>query len=216
VFEAAEMLTTRHSLLERLGAPGDEAAWNRFVELYAPLMLQWAQRQGLQPTDADDLVQDVMTLLVQKFVRFKYDSAGKFRAWLRTVFLNKHRERCRKRVARTVVEPDMLDEIPAPIEEADDAEDRRLLVQRGLALIRQDFSPSVWGAFWQYAVCGRSPTDVAAELGLSPGTVYASKSRVLSRLKLEIGFLPDSYDRTKSRGLARRDSKPVVATRFWK
>jgi RNA polymerase sigma-70 factor (ECF subfamily) len=185
------MLTTRLSLLERLRAPGDGAAWNRFVELYTPLMLQWAQRQGLQPTDADDLVQDVMTLLVQKFVGFEYNSALKFRAWLRTVFLNKHRERCRKRVARTLGEPAVFDEIPTPIEEADDAEDRQLLVHRGLELIRPEFSLSVWDAFWQYAVCGRSPTDVAAELGLSPGTIYASKSRVLSRLKLEIGFLPD-------------------------
>lgn len=185
------MLTTRVSLLERLRTPGDEAAWVRFVELYTPLMLRWAERDGLEANDAADLVQDVMAHLVRKFADFEYDSDGSFRAWLRTMFRNKHRERQRRRVPHTLPMPDVLDRVAAPAVGDDDAEDRRLLVRRGLELIRGEFGESVWTAFWEYAVCGRSAVDVAMQLGLSTGTVYASKSRVLNRLRLEIGFVPD-------------------------
>ena len=183
------MLTTRVSLLERLRTTGDEAAWVRFVDLYTPLMLEWARRLGVQPNDASDLVQDVMALLVQKFADFRYDDAGSFRAWLRAVFTNKHRERARKRTVPTLAVPETVDDIPSPVADEDD-EDRRVLVRRGLELIRPEFAESVWVVFWEYAVRGRPPHDVAAESGVSVGTVYATKSRVLTRLRLEIGFQP--------------------------
>lgn len=42
---------------------------------------------------ASDLVQDVFLVLVQKLPEFQYDSKGSFRAWLKTVTLNKWRQR---------------------------------------------------------------------------------------------------------------------------
>src|SRR5947209_3327444 len=41
------------------------------------------------------------------------------------------------------------------------------LYRRGLALIRGEVAPGTWNAFWQTAVEGRRPADVAADLGLS-------------------------------------------------
>jgi RNA polymerase sigma-70 factor (ECF subfamily) len=184
------VLTTRLTLLERLRDPADEAAWERFVELYVPLMLSWAERLGLQSADASDLTQDVVVNLLRKFADFQYNPAGSFRAWLRTVFLNKHRERCRRKFPLTTGDTDVWNGLREEPSEEENAEDRRLLVQRGLELIRPEFSPSVWSAFWEYAVQGRPPAQVAAELGLSIGTIYVSKSRVLARLKLEIEGLP--------------------------
>ena len=43
------MNTTPVSLLERLRTSADQAAWRRFAELYASLLLAWARRLGLQP-----------------------------------------------------------------------------------------------------------------------------------------------------------------------
>ena len=40
-------------------------------------------------------------------------------------------------------------------------------------------------------VDGRETNDVAADLGMRPGTVRVAKSRVLKRLRLEVG---DSLD----------------------
>jgi RNA polymerase sigma-70 factor, ECF subfamily len=61
------------------------------------------------------------------------------------------------------------------------------LLRRGLDLIRDEFEARTWQAFWLTAVEGRAPKDVAAELGMSGGAVRVAKSRVLHRLRAELG-----------------------------
>src|SRR5262245_42516887 len=99
-------MDTPPSLLERLRRPADTEACSRFVELYAPLLLHWARGTGLQQADAADLVQDVFTLLIQKLPEFNYDRHGSFRGWLRTVTLNKWRERRRRATLPTAAADD--------------------------------------------------------------------------------------------------------------
>src|SRR5262245_3957916 len=94
------MTITPISLLDRLRQPADQAAWARFVDLYSPLVFSWARQTGLQPADAADLVQEVFTLLLVKMPEFVHKQDGSFRAWLKTVTLNKWRERCRRAAAR--------------------------------------------------------------------------------------------------------------------
>ena len=54
-------------------------------------------------------------------------------------------------------------------------------------MIRNEFEPRTWQAFWLTAVEGRAPKDVADELGMSGGAVRVAKSRVLHRLRAELG-----------------------------
>jgi RNA polymerase sigma-70 factor (ECF subfamily) len=68
----------------------------------------------------------------------------------------------------------------------------RTLFRRGLELIRRDFEDRTWQAFWRTAVDGRATADVAAELGMSPGGVRVAKSRVLQRLRSELGDIAGS------------------------
>ncbi|MFT5301053.1 MAG: RNA polymerase sigma-70 factor (ECF subfamily) [Mariniblastus sp.] len=91
------MDSTSESLLLRLKSSDDHQAWSRFVRLYTPLLFYWARKMGLQSQDASDLVQDVFTLVFQKLPEFQYDKTKSFRAWLRTVTINKLREWCRKK-----------------------------------------------------------------------------------------------------------------------
>jgi RNA polymerase sigma-70 factor, ECF subfamily len=81
------MNTTPISLLERMRQPDQPAAWSRFVELYTPVLLTWAQRLGVKPRDAADLVQEVFTVLVCKLPEFHYNHQQSFRRWLHTVTL---------------------------------------------------------------------------------------------------------------------------------
>jgi RNA polymerase sigma-70 factor, ECF subfamily len=74
------MESTSSSLLLRLRQPGEQASWQRFVDLYTPLLYFWACRMGLSSADAADLVQDVFVTLVQKLPQFEYDSGKSFRA----------------------------------------------------------------------------------------------------------------------------------------
>ncbi len=53
-FDAIAMHTTPPALLERLRQPGDQAAWQRFAQLYTPLLNYWAQR-FLSASDNNDM-----------------------------------------------------------------------------------------------------------------------------------------------------------------
>src|SRR5438874_8264813 len=129
------MQSTPVSLLERLHRPGEQAAWIRFVQLHTPLLYHWARRTGLQESDASDLVQDVLTTMVQKLPEFSYDREKSFRGWLRTILVNRWRDLRRRRAARPMTGQDELlartaDESgPELLEEA---EYRTRLVNRAL------------------------------------------------------------------------------------
>jgi RNA polymerase sigma-70 factor (ECF subfamily) len=182
------MTRTPASLLEQLRSPDQPEAWARFVSLYAPLIYSWGRRVGLQEGDAEDLVQEVLLTLVQALPTFQYDRRQSFRRWLRTITLNKWRDR-QKRRAEQLVPPGAgpLDAVPDPDQEAFwEQEYRQYLVRRALAVMQADFQPTTWKACWEHVVSGRAAADVGAELGLSVGAVYAAKFRVLDRLRQEL------------------------------
>jgi RNA polymerase sigma-70 factor (ECF subfamily) len=188
------MYTTSVTLLEQLHRPGEKQAWDRFVELYTPLLYYWASRMGLQPSDASDLVQDVFLVLIEKLPGFVYRPDQSFRSWLRQVTLNRWRDRCRRRQPvpvgsdlRTVADA----AAPDPNEAFWEAEYRVLLARRALELMQQEFQPATWKACWETAVSGRPAAEVAQELGVSVDAVYAAKSRVLRRLRQQLVGLLD-------------------------
>jgi RNA polymerase sigma-70 factor (ECF subfamily) len=183
------MELTPASLLEHVRDPADQAAWKRFVQIYTPLLYHWAHRIPLQEQDAADLVQDVFIVLVQKLPEFKYDCQKSFRAWLKTVLLNKWRERQRRRTALPLQGngSPLADVVDSPEPDGlSEAEYRLQLVQRTLQLLRNEFQPVTWKAFWETAIEGRSAPQVASEVGLTVNAVYIAKSRVLRRLRREL------------------------------
>lgn len=185
------MHSTSLSLLERLREPGAQDAWARFVRLYTPLLYYWARRAGLQEPDASDLVQDVFTLLVEKLPAFRHDGTGSFRSWLRTVTMNKWRERGRRAALPVTGDGGTLAHLaaPDPLEEYWETDYRRHLVAQALRLMQAEFQPTTWQACWEHVVGGKSAAEVAAALGLTAGAVRAAKFRVLSRLRQELGGL---------------------------
>jgi RNA polymerase sigma-70 factor (ECF subfamily) len=184
------MNTTSASLLARLREPAAHDAWGRFVQLYTPLLYTWSRRVGLAEADASDLVQDVFTILVQKLPEFRYDPVKGFRRWLRTVLLNRWRDHLRRQAPPMTGEA--LDEVEAQAEELfGEAEYRQHLLNRALQLMQSEFSPKTWQACWEHVVVGRPAADVAAQLGISVGSVYVAKSRVLCRLREELAGLID-------------------------
>jgi RNA polymerase sigma-70 factor (ECF subfamily) len=185
---------TSSSLLLRLRQPGEEASWQRFVDLYTPLLYYWACRMGLSGNDAADLVQDVFVTLVQKLPEFVYDPSKKFRAWLRTITENRWRDlQRRKAVGPHVGGPDGLEEAAVPDGAAAlwEGEYREHLLARAIQVMQSDFQPATWKACWALIVEGKSGADVAAELGMSLDAVYAARSRVLRRLRQELDGLLD-------------------------
>src|SRR5262245_7400617 len=188
---------TSRSLLERVRDDAT-AAWDRLVGLYAPLVFHWCRRWDLQEQDAADVFQEVFQSVAAHITGFRKSRAGAtFRGWLQTITRNKVHDHFRK-LGR---EPGgvggteafmRLTEVPAPpaAEEdrtAADQQAERSLFHRALQLIRGAFEERTWQAFWQTTVDGRSAKDVGADLGMSPGAVRVAKSRVLKRLREELG-----------------------------
>src|SRR5688572_2646482 len=121
------MNTTSPTLLERLRG-ADHAAWARFVHLSTPLLVRWGERAGVPASDVPDLIQEVLLVVLRGLPAFE---RGSFRAWLRTVFVNKWRDQCRKRQPALLA--DGADDLAAqsdPILEVDEAEYRAVLAAR--------------------------------------------------------------------------------------
>lgn len=188
------MNTTSISLLERLHRPEETEAWPRFVRLYTPLLFYWARRAGLKQDDAADLVQEVLTVLVQKLPAFNYEPSKSFRRWLHTITLNKWRERGRRKtLPRSGADDPGVSDVAALSEEEpfDEVEYRQQLVRRALQIMQAEFEPTTWKACWESVVSARPAAEVAAELGVSVDVVYGAKSRVLRRLRQELAGLLD-------------------------
>jgi len=186
------MDSTPISLLERLRRPDDAEAWRRFVALATPFLFDVVRRYGLQEADAADVVQDVFAVLARKLPTFQYEPAKSFRSWLRTVVLNRCRDR-RRRLAAAVVEPagqplpDVA--VPDPAEVFADDEYCRALAVRALKLIQAEFPETTWRACWEQVVNDRPAAEVARDLGITRNMAYLARSRVLARLRQELAGL---------------------------
>src|SRR5262249_42610948 len=189
------MLETSPSLLERLRSGTDADAWRRLVDVYTPLLHCWLRRCSVQPTDADDIVQEVLGTLVRELPAFRYDpERGSFRAWLRTIFAHRLQAFFRARQARP--QPaggseggHMLEQLADPHSDLSrlwDQEHDPHVARRLLAAIQPDFEPTTWLAFQRTTLEGIQPAVVAAELGVTVNAVFIAKSRVLRRLRREM------------------------------
>jgi RNA polymerase sigma-70 factor (ECF subfamily) len=189
------MPTTRASLLVRLRDPGDGEAWRQFVALYGPVIYAFARRRQVQDADAADLMQEVLRSVMAAARRLNYDPArGSFRGWLFTVTRNKLldlRERqLRGQGPGGSTAQEMIEQQPAREDEALwDEELRRQLFATAARQVQVEFEEATWQAFWQTAVDGKKPAEVATALGLSVGAVYIAKSRVQARLKQRVSEL---------------------------
>lgn len=178
----------------------DPQAWNRLVALYSPLVYHWCRGWQLQPHDAADVVQEVFQSVAVSMRGFRKSQPNDtFRGWLRTITRNKVYDHFRRsgRQPQAAGGTEMgrsLADVAAPLASdgpAADDEPERQLFFRALELIRGEFAESSWQAFWRTTVDGLSAPEVAAELGLSPGAVRVAKSRVLQRLRCELGDLSE-------------------------
>jgi RNA polymerase sigma-70 factor (ECF subfamily) len=187
------MDSTSISLLHRLREPDQESAWQRFVDLYAPLIFHWSRGQGLNATDASDLVQDVMPVLVTKLRKFEYDPLkNRFRGWLRTITVNKARDYGRQQAIRPTTGQDETIQrklAATPLDLFEETEYRSFLACRALELMRAEFQDATWQACWKQVVEEQKATDVAQELGMTMNAAYLAKSRVLGRLREELSEL---------------------------
>jgi RNA polymerase sigma-70 factor (ECF subfamily) len=191
---------TPASLLERLRIRSDREAWSRFVQLYGPFIYRRFQAVHLQHHDACDLSQEVLTAVAREMPHFRYDPGrGSFRNWLRTIIANRLKNFWRNRTHDRVITGDA--EVQAKLAELEDRAGEPAcrweedhdghVISRVLMILKTDFDPTTWQAFWKLVVDELPSSCVAQELNLSKASVYAAKSRVLRRLRQELSGILD-------------------------
>ena len=199
---ASTGLTVSTTLFQRI-SDLDAAAWGTFVQVYGPVVYRWCRNDGLSEDDAADVGQDVFRAVSTSIQRFERSDTSNFLGWLRTITRFKVADHFRQlskkpqavggtaflAVMSSIRDPndvsggDTLD--THTLEDAD--ESQQLVTQRTLALMRDRFSGPAWSAFWETAVNGRSAKEVGEDLGMTSMAVRKAKSRVLRRLKTELG-----------------------------
>jgi RNA polymerase sigma factor (sigma-70 family) len=193
---------TSTTLLGRLALfPLDQAAWDEFVERYAPLVVNWCRRWGAQEADALDVTQVVLSKLAVQMRRFTYDPSRSFRTWLRTVALNAWRDSLDARRPDAASGRSETIELLKGLEARDDLV-RRLEQQYDLELlaeasrrVRGRVQPRTWDAYELTAVEAVTGAEAAARLGMSVGSVFMAKANVLRMLREEIQDLDDTGPR---------------------
>lgn len=183
-------------------------AWDRLTTLYTPLVYFWCRKQHLPDQDIPDVVQEVFKSVASNIDKFRKErQTDTFRGWLRTITRSRaadhfrrqqHQPRAaggseaQRRFSQLSDEPSERVDSEIGDSENGDAEDGQVqhaLFLRALELVRSDFKDKTWKAFWRVVVDGQTPKDVAAELEMQPGAVRVAKSRVLQRLRRDLGEL---------------------------
>ena len=170
------------------------------MRLYSPVIYRWCRRLGVVADDAADVLQEVLASVMRHVSDFRRDGPhDSFTARLAAITRSKLSDHYRHRKGRaearggTTAQRQMA-EIPQPEPSQEtirpDDEAAACLSRRVLDMIRAEFEPGTWQAFWRTAVEADAGLR-RPRLTMTTAAVYMAKSRVLRRLRQALGELPE-------------------------
>ena len=199
----AEFPKTSESLILQVRDPADRDAWERFEQIYRPIIFRIARAKGLQHSDALDLVQQVLLSVSVAIPSYQKRADGTpFRNWLsritRNAILKALSRKPRDSASGGTQVMDVLREIPSSDAVTDaliETEYRREIYSRAASDVRHEVAESTWLAFEMTVLQSRSIEQAASTLGVSTGSVYAARSRVIRRLRDAVRQIECDEDR---------------------
>ncbi|MFM9960435.1 MAG: RNA polymerase sigma factor [Planctomycetaceae bacterium] len=185
--------STSLTLLSRIRS-GDEASWQRLVEIYGPFLLGRLKRRGLSEPDAEDVLQDVFATVARKIADFRRDlPSDSFLHWLQTITssrladFHRRRQRSVSAVGGTSLNV-QLEQYADPLADEDwstDTQAQQTVLARILEVLKTEFQENTWRSFWLFAIDGKTTDDISHELGMTSGAIRQARSKVRKRLAEE-------------------------------
>ncbi len=180
-------------------------AWARLVTIYTPLVLNWCKRFGCDTHTSEDIAQETFLAASRGIAGLRLDGAtGSFRRWIWQIARNKLIDFRRRhpvsleskggstaafQLLQIVDAEHSIGDENFPESDPSSPDMLRDLISKAMELVRVEFQESSWKAFWRTAIDGL-PTEVAAaELGTTPAAVRQARSRIMRRLRFELGDL---------------------------
>jgi RNA polymerase sigma-70 factor, ECF subfamily len=201
------MEETRVTLLSKIRNPGANLAWEEFYGLYAPVIINFAMRSGLDRNRAEDVLQETMMALLRLMPAFRYDrKEGLFRNYVLTIVRRKikrafEREQVRKEVSLSEIGTNFIIEnmpdanAPPPDQQLEllwlQSLSEEALCRVAKEVNREKRTLEIYDA---YAVRGRPAEEVAREFGVAVNVVYQVKNRIETRQREELKRLENILD----------------------
>jgi len=198
---------TRQSLLFRLRDWDDQEAWKRFYDTYRRLIYSTAIQAGLNPSDAEDVVQETVASVCQRMKEFKYDpAASSFKTWLHTLTRRRIADQFRKQGRRvvtvelrpgedTLTEPIQKIADPASLEPDArwEADWEKNVLAAAIERVKGLVSPTQFQIYDYHVLQGNTVAQTANALGVSGAQVYLAKLRVGKVHKQQVAQLREVF-----------------------
>ena len=179
--------TTRSSVIRAVANTENEAAWQRFFDLYAGFVFSIARSKGLNDTDADDIVQMVFVDLMRNLLSFKYDrEKGRFRSYLAALVKWRVIDRLKAVRRDAELKAGFMEEVKETgqgDEEFADREWKAVAMDHALRRIKSSVRPEHYAAFVASTVEGQDTETVMKLYNLSRDNLYQIRKRLSERLR---------------------------------
>lgn len=191
-----EFPNTQATLLEAIRSPENRRAWEEFIAIYRPAVYRMARRRGLQDADAQDVTQEIFVRIAGAVGQYEQQPGTKFRHWLRRVAKNAILSALAQTpkdaaIGGTAVAEQLAEhaDVSPELEQQLANEYQREQYLRAAAMVRSDVNAETWQAFELTVIEGMTCEDAASVIGKSVGVVYASRSRIVKRLREQIELM---------------------------
>jgi len=157
---------------------GDEGAWDRLVDRYSTLVYSIPRRMGLPAADADDILQNVFTIVFRRLTSLQNHVC--LAAWLITITRRECVHYCKRTPDHGDLQEEMVDGGNYLADHIEQHE-RQKLVQQALGQLDPASQALLSALFLELPT--PSYVEIAKRLGLAVGSIGPARARCLKKLE---------------------------------
>ncbi|MEL6416213.1 MAG: sigma-70 family RNA polymerase sigma factor [Pseudomonadota bacterium] len=179
--------TAAHSAaLERLRDTQDRLAFEELYVYFAPRLIVFFERRGLEPRRSQEIMQDVMAKIWEKAPLFDASKASA-PTWIFTLARNQLIDVIRKEKRSEIdyTDPALKPHEPASPDQALQSKERELALQKAIASLPEDQAVVLTGIY----IDGMKQAALADKLGIPLNTIKSRLRLALNKIRtsMEVG-----------------------------